>query len=103
MAQDFDLLAGELRQLFGDTRTIPTRGDLRSMNRGDIEKVHMHAYRYSLAGMCRFVALHALLRRPQACASPGIVSSSSGIAVGACQCQLWMVRAASIVFMEQGM
>ncbi|KAK9813756.1 hypothetical protein WJX73_007148 [Symbiochloris irregularis] len=38
MAQDFSLLASELQRLCGDTSTIPTRADLRAMNRNDIEK-----------------------------------------------------------------
>lgn len=39
MIQDFSLLASELEQLCGSTKTIPSRQDLRAMNRNDIEKV----------------------------------------------------------------
>ena len=39
MAQQFAVLAAELERVFGSTRVIPTRAELRAMSRGDIEKV----------------------------------------------------------------
>ena len=38
MIEDFGILRSELEALYGDTRTIPSRSELRACNRTDIEK-----------------------------------------------------------------